>query len=66
MTIPFGRHHLSIELSLTSVRCKRWEELQSMELDDRSLALFNKRNGSRDEDAHWRGLKWLLTGWRHV
>lgn len=66
MTIPFGRHRLNIDVTLTTVRSKTWEELQSVELDDNALAQFNRRNGTRDEDAHWRGMKWLLTGWRHV
>jgi hypothetical protein len=64
--IPLGRHRLNIEVTLTSVRSKSWEELQSVELDDTSLAQFNRRSGTRDADAHWRGMKWLLSGWRHV
>ncbi len=66
MTFPIGRYRLNFEISLTSVCVKRWEELQSAELDDRALSLFNRRNGTRDEDTHWRGRKWMLTGWRHV
>jgi hypothetical protein len=66
MTILFGRRRVNIEISVTSVGRRHWADLQAAELVDHSLARFNQRNGARDEDAHWRGLKWVQTGCRHI